>query len=150
MFRWKSTNQSPVLRHLFGEDFGRLSIKELEQLEQQLDSSLRQIRSRRTQSMLNQLSQLQVKQNIWIETNKDMQDKLETVNVESQAESSWAGSENGYSYEQQNQHPQSQDFLQPLDCNPNLQIGYKTLGSGQFTTTTNGQIVNGLVPGWML
>ncbi|KAL8247075.1 hypothetical protein R6Q59_008291 [Mikania micrantha] len=61
MFRWKSTNQSPVLRHLFGEDLGRLSIKELEQLEQQLDSSLRQIRSRRTQSMLNQLSQLQVK-----------------------------------------------------------------------------------------
>ncbi|KAJ0712295.1 putative transcription factor, K-box [Helianthus annuus] len=32
-------------RQLFGEDLGPLNLKELEQLERQLDSTLRQIRS---------------------------------------------------------------------------------------------------------
>nr|GEY08507.1 MADS-box protein CMB1-like isoform X1 [Tanacetum cinerariifolium] len=48
-------------RQVCGEDLEQLSIKELEQLERQLDSTLKQIRSMRTQSMLNQLSELQLK-----------------------------------------------------------------------------------------
>ncbi|KVH92661.1 Transcription factor, K-box [Cynara cardunculus var. scolymus] len=48
-------------KQLFGEDLGPLNLKELEQLERQLDSTLRQIRSIRTQSMLDRLSELQVK-----------------------------------------------------------------------------------------
>ncbi|KAI3799076.1 hypothetical protein L1987_34366 [Smallanthus sonchifolius] len=135
-------------RQIFGEDLGPLSLNELEQLERQLDCTLNRIQLIRTQSMLSQLSELQVKEKMWIEANKDMQDKLEKVN---QAGPSWTGGENGCSYEQQNQHPQSQGFFQPLDCNPNLQIGYNTLGtSGQLTSSTNGQNLNGIIPGWML
>ncbi|PKI54731.1 hypothetical protein CRG98_024877 [Punica granatum] len=48
-------------RNLMGEDLGPLSTKELESLERQLDASLKQIRSTRTQSMLNQLTELQRK-----------------------------------------------------------------------------------------
>ncbi|XP_076893193.1 agamous-like MADS-box protein MADS2 [Bidens hawaiensis] len=138
-------------RQTFGEDLDALSLKELEQLERQLDSALRQIRSTRTQSMLDQLSELQLKEKMWTEANKDMHDKLEQIYAENQAGPSWAGGEHGYSYEHQNQHPQSQNFFQPLDCNPNLQIGYNTLGSGHLTATTNVMHnVNGIVPGWML
>lgn len=44
-----------------GEDLGPLSTKELESLERQLDSSLKQIRALRTQFMLDQLNDLQSK-----------------------------------------------------------------------------------------
>ncbi|XP_042504715.1 agamous-like MADS-box protein MADS4 isoform X3 [Macadamia integrifolia] len=46
-------------RNLLGEDLGPLSGKELESLERQLNMSLKQIRSTRTQYMLDQLSDLQ-------------------------------------------------------------------------------------------
>ncbi|KAL4577324.1 hypothetical protein LXL04_013432 [Taraxacum kok-saghyz] len=144
-------------RQVFGEDLGPLSLKELEQLERQLDSTLRQIRSIRTQSMLDRLSELQVKERMWLEANKALQNKLEEVYAENQAGPSWAaaaGDQNCCSYEQQQhhhqQHPQSQDFFQPLDCNSNLQIGYNEVGPSHLTDSTNGQNLNALVPGWML
>ncbi|URD81646.1 ACT domain [Musa troglodytarum] len=46
-------------RNLLGEDLGSLSIKELDYLEKQLDMSLKEIRSTRTQQMLDQLTDLQ-------------------------------------------------------------------------------------------
>nr|XP_043631762.1 agamous-like MADS-box protein MADS2 isoform X2 [Erigeron canadensis] len=133
-------------RQIFGEDLEPLNIKELEQLERQLDSTLRQIRSIRTQSMLDRLSELQVKERMWLEANKALHNKLEEIYAENQAGPSWAADENCGSYEQ-HQHPQSQEFFQPIDCNPNLQIGYNTVGSG---ASTSGQNMNGIVPGWML
>ncbi|XP_071709852.1 agamous-like MADS-box protein MADS2 [Rutidosis leptorrhynchoides] len=146
-------------RQLFGEDLGPLNLKELEQLERQLDSTLRQIRSIRTQSMLDRLSDLQVKERMWVEANKALQTKLEEFYAENQAGPSWAGGgENGNSFvqhhhQQQHEHhhhPQHEGFFQPLDCNSNLQIGYNTIGSSQITASTSGQNVNGIVPGWML
>ncbi|CAI9263031.1 unnamed protein product [Lactuca saligna] len=143
-------------RQLFGEDLGPLNLKELEQLERQLDSTLRQIRSIRTQSMLDRLSDLQVKERMWLEANKALQNKLEEFYAENQAGPSWAGGENGNSFAQhhhqhhQDHHPQPQGFFQPLDCNSNLQMGYNTIGSSQIAASTSGQNVNGIVPGWML
>ncbi|XP_076954380.1 agamous-like MADS-box protein MADS2 [Bidens hawaiensis] len=140
-------------RQIFGEDLEPLSLKELEQLERQLDSTLRQIRSIKTQSMLNRLSELQVKEKMWTEANKDLHNKqLEEIYAENQAQQSWgAAVEHCGSYEQQHHHhPQPQGFYQPLDCNPSLQIGYNTVGSSQLTPTTNVQNLSGVVPGWML
>nr|GFB34532.1 MADS-box transcription factor CDM44 [Tanacetum cinerariifolium] len=48
-------------RNLLGEDLGPLNCKELESLEKQLDTSLKHIRSARTQLMLDTLSDLQKK-----------------------------------------------------------------------------------------
>ncbi|XP_076941814.1 agamous-like MADS-box protein MADS2 [Bidens hawaiensis] len=144
-------------RQLFGEDLGPLNLKELEQLEHQLDSTLRQIRSIRTQSMLDRLSDLQVNERMWLESNKALQAKLEEYYAE--AGPSWAaGGENGngnsFGQHHQNQehHPPQQDqvFFQPLDCNSNLQIGFNTIDSSQITASTSGQNVTGIVPGWML
>ncbi|XP_071731003.1 agamous-like MADS-box protein MADS2 [Rutidosis leptorrhynchoides] len=144
-------------RQLFGENLGPLNLKELEKLERQLDSTLRQIRSIRTQSMLDRLSDLQVKERMWLEANKALQTKLEEFYAENQAGPSWAREgENGNSFIQhhyqhrQEHHPQHEGFFQALDCNSNLQIGYNTIGSNQITASTSGQNVNGIIPGWML
>ncbi|GAB2288958.1 Alpha-glucosidase 2 [Dionaea muscipula] len=48
-------------RNLLGEDLGPLNVKELDQLERQLEGSLKQIRSMKTQSMVDQLTDLQSK-----------------------------------------------------------------------------------------
>ncbi|KAJ6707542.1 SERUM RESPONSE FACTOR-like protein, partial [Salix viminalis] len=48
-------------RNFLGEDLGPLNTKELEQLERQLESSLNQVRSTKTQFMLDQLADLQNK-----------------------------------------------------------------------------------------
>ncbi|XP_040871111.1 agamous-like MADS-box protein MADS2 isoform X1 [Glycine max] len=45
-------------RNLLGEELEHLDVNDLEQLERQLDSSLKQIRSNKTQQMLDQLSDL--------------------------------------------------------------------------------------------
>nr|GFC82441.1 developmental protein SEPALLATA 1-like [Tanacetum cinerariifolium] len=86
---------------------------------------------------------------MWLEANRALQDQqLEVVYAENQAGPSWAVGEN-CTYEQ-HEHPRSQGFFQPLIGNSGLQLGYNTVGSSQLTPTTNGQNLNGLVPGWML
>ncbi|KAK7861549.1 mads-box protein cmb1 [Quercus suber] len=50
-------------RNLLGEELEHLSAKELDQLEHQLDQTLKQIRSTKTQFLLDQLSDLQKKLN---------------------------------------------------------------------------------------
>jgi hypothetical protein len=57
----------PNVRHLLGEQLDSLTIKELQQLEQQLDSSLKHIRSRKVNKLgLNLLFGAQL---IWLFTN---------------------------------------------------------------------------------
>ncbi|XP_076914794.1 agamous-like MADS-box protein MADS2, partial [Bidens hawaiensis] len=139
-------------RRIFGEDLSPLTLKELEQLEHQLDSTLRQIRSMRTQSMLDQLSDLQRKERMWLETNKFLQNTLKEYDLQNQEGPSWSGGENDNSFDQhqnQEQHPQHESFFQPLDCT-NLQTGYNPVGSSQTTVSTSGQNVNVIIPKWML
>ncbi|PHT81435.1 Developmental protein SEPALLATA 1 [Capsicum annuum] len=64
-------------RHILGEDLGQLNKKDLALLERQLDSSLRQIRSKRTQNMLDQLTDLQQKEQSLLEINRSLKLKLQ-------------------------------------------------------------------------
>ncbi|CAL2230694.1 unnamed protein product [Prunus armeniaca] len=66
-------------RNLLGEDLGPLSSKELESLERQLDMSLKQIRSTRTQCMLDQLTDLQRKEHMLNEANKTLKQRVGNV-----------------------------------------------------------------------
>ncbi|OIW18029.1 hypothetical protein TanjilG_07613 [Lupinus angustifolius] len=95
-------------RNLMGEDLGPLSSKELESLERQLDSSLKQIRSTRTQFMLDQLS--------------DLQRKLEGYQI-NQLQMNPSVEDMGYG-----RHPCHQDqgdhLFHQMECEPTLQIGY--------------------------
>lgn len=128
-------------RHLLGEDLGQLGTKELDQLERQLDSSLKQVRSTKTQYMLDQLSDLQQKEHELIEVNKALRNKLEENNGTMQ--SSWEAEERNMAYRSQ---PAAQPggFFEPPECNNTLQIGY------QLNVAASTQNGNGVIPGWML
>ncbi|XP_027923541.1 developmental protein SEPALLATA 1-like isoform X2 [Vigna unguiculata] len=142
-------------RNLLGEDLGPLNTKELEQLERQLDSSLKQVRSTKTQFMLDQLADLQNKEQMLVEANRALTMKLDEINSRNQYRQTWEAGDQSMSYATQNAH--SQGFFQPLECNPTLQIGsdyrYNPEASDQLTATTQAQQVqqvNGFIPGWML
>ncbi|CAA2976455.1 developmental SEPALLATA 1 isoform X2 [Olea europaea subsp. europaea] len=62
-------------RHLLGDELGPLNINDLEHLEHQLETSLKHIRSTRTQVMLDQLSDLQAKEKMMVENNKALERK---------------------------------------------------------------------------
>ncbi|XP_010260833.1 PREDICTED: MADS-box protein CMB1 isoform X1 [Nelumbo nucifera] len=135
-------------RNLLGEDLGPLTTKELEQLEHQLEMSLKQIRSTKTQLMLDQLSDLQRKEQMLQEANRTLKRKLEESSCENPLRLTWEAGGQNISYSRQ--AAQSEGFFQPLECNSTLQIGYNPVGPDQITVTTPTQNVNGFIPGWML
>lgn len=133
-------------RNLLGEDLGPLSTKELEQLEHQLENSLKQIRSTRTQVMLDQLADLQRKEQLLAESNKTLRRKLEEFAKEVPCRVPWeaGGGEQAIPYNRQ-LPPPLEGFFQPL------QNGYNNpMGTDETNIAAPAQNVNGFIPGWML
>ncbi|XP_057961741.1 agamous-like MADS-box protein MADS2 isoform X8 [Malania oleifera] len=132
-------------RNLLGEDLGHFSTKELEQLENQVDESLKQIRSTKTQFMLDQLSELQRKEQIMLETNEALRSKLSEG---APSLSSWEVEPCNVPYSRQ--PPQSEGFFVPLECNSTLQMGCNPVALNEMNVAASAQTGNGLFPGWML
>ncbi|KAI4314057.1 hypothetical protein L6164_026999, partial [Bauhinia variegata] len=63
-------------RNYMGEDLGSLSLKGLQNLEQQLDNSLKQIRMRKNQLMYESISELQKKEKVIVEQNNMLAKKI--------------------------------------------------------------------------
>ncbi|KAB1216811.1 MADS-box protein CMB1 [Morella rubra] len=135
-------------RNLLGEDLGPLNTSELEQLEIQLESSLRQIRSTKTQFMLDQLADLQNREQMLVEANKTLRSKWEESNAQIPLRLAWEAG--GQSIQYSRLPPQSEVFFQPLGGNSTLQIGYNPVGSEEMNVGASTQNVNGFLPGWML
>ncbi|XP_009788435.1 MADS-box protein 04g005320 isoform X1 [Nicotiana tabacum] len=131
-------------RHILGEDLGQLNIKELEQLERQLDSSLRQIRSRRTQNILDQLSDLQQKEQSLLEINRSLKIKLDENYVAYQTH--WDTGEQNIQFRHRPAQPQ--EFFQPLQCNSTMPNRYNQAPWDNIESST--QNATGVLPGWML
>ncbi|OVA11003.1 Transcription factor [Macleaya cordata] len=114
-------------RNLLGQDLEPLSVKELDQLENQLEVSLKQVRSTKTQFMLDHLSELQIKEQMLQEANTAMNRKQldENNNGEIPLQLKWDADEpKMISYNHDNAAAAaSEGFFQPLQCNPTLQIG---------------------------
>ncbi|KAI3449153.1 hypothetical protein Pfo_005818 [Paulownia fortunei] len=64
-------------RHLLGEDLGPLSVKELHNLEKQLEGALAQTRQRKTQILMEQMEELRRKERELGDMNKQLKIKLE-------------------------------------------------------------------------
>nr|AHM92087.1 MADS-box protein 11 [Erycina pusilla]AJB29189.1 MADS11 [Erycina pusilla]WDA53333.1 MADS-box protein 11 [Erycina pusilla] len=62
--------------HLMGDKLDTLSTKELQNLEQQLETSLKHIRSQRTQLLLNSIAELQRKEKSLLEHNSILEKKI--------------------------------------------------------------------------
>ncbi|XP_073099046.1 agamous-like MADS-box protein AGL9 homolog isoform X1 [Elaeis guineensis] len=133
-------------RNLLGEDLGPLSSKELEQLERQLDASLKQIRSTRTQYMLDQLADLQRREQMLCEANKSLRRRLEESNQAGQQQV-WDPTAHAVGYGRQPPQPQSDGFYQQIDGEPTLQIRYPP---EQITiAAAPGSSVSTYMPGWL-
>nr|ALM95519.1 SEPALLATA-like protein 3 [Nigella damascena] len=134
-------------RNLLGEDLGPLSGKELEALERQLDSSLKQIRSTRTQYMLDQLTDLQRREQMLSEANKTLRRRLEEGSQTNPHH--WDPNMHGgpVGYGRQQAQAQGEGFFHPLDCEPTLQIGYNE----QINVATAGTSMNNYMhaQGWL-
>lgn len=140
-------------RNLLGEDLAPLNTKELEQLEHQLEMSLRKIRSTKTQCMLDQLAELQRKEQVLAETNKALRKKLEESAQEFPRQM-WEGGAQTIPYNPLPTH--SDDFFQPLGLNTTMHnsfngLRYNPIGSDDMNVGgVNANNPNGLFPGWMM
>ncbi|PQQ04538.1 MADS-box protein CMB1-like isoform X2 [Prunus yedoensis var. nudiflora] len=128
-------------RNFLGEDLGHLGTKELQQLENQLDMSLRQIRSTKTQVMQGQIS--------------DLLRKLEECNAAIERYSWWTTKEQNQNVPNSSHHQAAQfeGFLDHSQCNNTLQIGYNPPAvTDHHELQSSTQSHSGLfVPGtWML
>ncbi|ONL95078.1 MADS-box transcription factor 1-like isoform X2 [Zea mays] len=111
-------------RNILGEDLGPLSMKELEQLEDQIEISLKHISSRKNQMLLDQLFDLKSKEQELLDLNKDLrkQWQLQETRPENALRVSWE--EGGHSGASGNVLDPYQGLLQHLDNDPSLQFGY--------------------------
>ncbi|KAK6261764.1 hypothetical protein QUC31_007580 [Theobroma cacao] len=135
-------------RNLLGEDLGPLNTKELEQLENQLETSLKQIRSTKSQAMLDQLGDLQNREQMLVETNKSLRRKLEELSAQPHLRLAWETGGQNIPY---NRLPaQSEGFFQLLGGSSSLQIGYNPVVSDEMNVAAQNQNVCGYFPGWML
>ncbi|KAL3368688.1 hypothetical protein AABB24_009494 [Solanum stoloniferum] len=130
-------------RNLLGEDLGPLNSKELESLERQLDMSLKQIRSTRTQLMLDQLTDHQRKEHELNEANRTLKQRLMEG---SQLNLQWQPNAQDVGYGRQTTQNQGDGFFHPLDCEPTLQIGYQ---NDPITVGGAGPSVNNYMAGWL-
>ncbi|GAB4840144.1 Agamous-like MADS-box protein ap1 [Ancistrocladus abbreviatus] len=101
-------------RHYLGQDLDSLNMKELQSLEQQLDTALKHIRSRKNQLMHESISELQKKEKAMQEQNNLLAKKIKEREKTVAQQLQW---------QQQNQHvPDPSNFLlsPPL---PSLNMG---------------------------
>ncbi|RVW35473.1 MADS-box protein EJ2 [Vitis vinifera] len=99
---------------------GPVKHKGAEQLEHQLEMSLKQIRSTKTQNMLDQLADLQNKEHMLIEANNALRRKLEESNGKHPLQQSWEAAGNSALYSRL--PAQSEGFFQPLERNSTLEM----------------------------
>ncbi|XP_057479808.1 agamous-like MADS-box protein MADS2 isoform X3 [Actinidia eriantha] len=121
-------------RNLLGEELEALTTKELEQLERQLENSLKQIRSKKEQML--------------VESNNALRRKLEETNAESHQQGSWEAGGQTIPFNLIPAH--SEGFFQPLGLNSTLQIGYNAVGANEINAAATAQNSNGFLPGWMI
>ncbi|KAH9772533.1 developmental protein SEPALLATA 3 [Citrus sinensis] len=132
-------------RNLLGEELGPLNSKELESLERQLDMSLKQIRSTRTQYMLDTLTELQHKEQLLSEANKTLKQRLMEGYQVNTLQLNPSAEDCGYGLKPA--QPQGDSFFHALECEPTLQIGYQP--ADPISVVTAGPSLNNYMQGWL-
>ncbi|XP_066385452.1 MADS-box transcription factor 1-like [Miscanthus floridulus] len=125
-FRTRVEFLQTTQRNILGEDLGPLSMKELEQLENQIETSLKHIRSRENQMLLDQLFDLKSKEQELQDLNKDLRKKrqLQETIPENVPHVFCSWEEGGHSGASGNVLDPYQGLLQHPENDPSLQIGY--------------------------
>ncbi|KAK9277130.1 hypothetical protein L1049_006669 [Liquidambar formosana] len=100
-------------RHFLGEDLESLSLRELQNMEQQIDTALKRIRSRKNQLMFESISDLQKKEKAIQEQNSMLSKKIKEKEKTMAQQAQW---------EQQNHGPGEPSFVVPQPL-PSLNMG---------------------------
>ncbi|XP_038893559.1 truncated transcription factor CAULIFLOWER A [Benincasa hispida] len=131
-------------RHFMGEDLDSLSLKELQNIEQQLDSALKHIRARKNQLMHESISELQKKDKALQEQNNMLAKKIK--------EKEKAQAQNPQIEQQQNSHViESSPLLLPQPFQSlNMSCLYPTHDTGDDDSAANHDRSGVLLPPWML
>ncbi|GAB4845364.1 Agamous-like MADS-box protein ap1 [Ancistrocladus abbreviatus] len=124
-------------RHYMGEDLDNLRLKELQNLEQQLDNALKHIRSKKNQLMYESISQLQKRDKALKEQNNLLAKKVK----EKEKGMAQQAAQQGQCDHQDHSEPDSSPFLLPHSL-PSLNIG--------CNSSSNERGTQGPVPSWML
>ncbi|NP_001105150.1 MADS31 [Zea mays] len=116
-------------RNLLGEELAPLSPSELDQLESQVDKTLKQIRSRKTQVLLDELCDLKRKEQMLQDANRVLKRKLHEFEAEaaSPPQLAWQGGGGMLSHDP----PQPEHFFVALESNAPLQPTYHTMDMNQ-------------------
>ncbi|KAM6584924.1 hypothetical protein CsatB_011926 [Cannabis sativa] len=146
-------------RHLLGEDLGPLNVKELQNLEKQLEGSLAQVRQKKMQIMIEQMEDLRKKERQLGDLNKQLKIKLDAEGQNLKAiqnqniwNSNLASGSTSFAL-----HTSSQSNI-TMDCHhlsePILQIGYHQYVPAEGTShsipkTMSGSETN-FMQGWVL
>ncbi|KAL8541272.1 hypothetical protein ACS0TY_002494 [Phlomoides rotata] len=147
-------------RHLLGEDLGPLSIKELQNLEKQLEGALAQARQRKTQLLMEQMEELRRKERELGDMNKQLKIKISlemSSNLQLEAEGqglralpfAWnpnSTETSGFPVQIQASHPME------IEPEPFLQIGYHhyNLGEGPSHVPRRMAVDSNMIQGWTL
>nr|AEX58637.1 FUL-like protein [Epimedium sagittatum] len=139
-------------RHFLGEGLDAMSLKELQNLEQQLDSALKQIRTRKNQLMYESISELQRKEKALQEQNNQLGKKLKEKEKALAQQAQW-DQQNQNQNQNQNQDQTSPSFLLQQSL-PSLNIGgaYQASGSSveEEAARPQSRPNTSLMPPWML
>ncbi|XAR63834.1 hypothetical protein NMG60_11023938 [Bertholletia excelsa] len=130
-------------RHYMGEDLDTLSLKELQNLEHQLETSLRHIRSKKNQLMHESISELQKKDKALQEQNNLLTKKIKEKEKKEKAEKA--------QLQQQNRDPNaSSDASQPSPTINNSHGTYLAEGSGNVIEIPLQDQRSTVMPPWMI
>ncbi|XP_022769492.1 truncated transcription factor CAULIFLOWER A-like [Durio zibethinus] len=132
-------------RHYMGEDLENSSLRELQNLEQQLDSALKHIRSRKNQLMFESISELQKKDKALQEQNNILAKKVKEKEKAAAQQALW---------EQQNQCQGSSSMLLPQPVQTfDISGTYEARSSAGREEESNPAqhgVANALLPPWMI
>nr|AGT21643.1 PFFUL2 [Physalis pubescens] len=135
-------------RHYAGEDLDSLGMKELQNLEHQLDSALKHIRSRKNQLMHESISELQKKDKALQEQNNNLTKKVKEREKELAQRTPWE-------QQQSHDHLNSSSFVLPHPLNSLHHLGeaYPTAGDNgevEGSSQQQQQQNTSVMPPWML
>uniref|UniRef100_A0ACD5WB96 Uncharacterized protein n=1 Tax=Avena sativa TaxID=4498 RepID=A0ACD5WB96_AVESA len=122
-------------RNLLGEDLAPLNTSELDQLEGQVGKSLKQIRSRKTQVLMDELCDLKRKEHMLEDANLTLKRKLDEMEVDAatpppRQQLPWQN-DRGVPAPSSHTPPQPDHFFQALECNPSLQPAFRCMDVNQ-------------------
>ncbi|XP_022923620.1 truncated transcription factor CAULIFLOWER A-like isoform X1 [Cucurbita moschata] len=133
-------------RHFMGEDLESLSLKELQNIEQQLDSALKHVRTRKNQLMHESISDLQKKDKALQDQNNMLAKKIR------EKEKAQAQNPQMEQHHQQHSHaiePSPLLLPQPF-LSLNMPCPYPTHATGHEESAANHDRSGTLLPPWML